>query len=143
MEYQRPGISKNYTISGSTAAITWQLNNLAGHRFSTRLNLAMPSCDGFLGRYVLADGSIPVGFGQPLDLDEATSLTLEDGVLGGSIQLKTSISAEIHGRPQQTVSQSEAGFEKIMQAVELRLNWVIPGDHCTLQLQLIIEPSPS
>jgi hypothetical protein len=25
MEYQRPGISKNYTISGSTAAITWQL----------------------------------------------------------------------------------------------------------------------
>ncbi len=143
MEYQRPGISKNYTISGSTAAITWQLTGLAGHRFSTRLNLAMPSCDGFLGRYVLADGSIPGGFGQPLDLDEATSLTLEDGVLGGSIQLKTSISAEIHGRPQQTVSQSEAGFEKIMQAVELRLNWVIPGDHCTLQLQLIIEPSPS
>jgi hypothetical protein len=28
----------------------------------------MPSCDGFLGRYVLADGSIPCGFGQELDL---------------------------------------------------------------------------
>ena len=146
LRFVRPGISKNYKIyeiSRSTTAITWQFTGLAGHSFSTRLNLAMPSCDGFLGRYVLADGSIPGGFGQPLDLDEATSLTLEDGVLGGSIQLKTSISAEILGRPQQTVSQSEAGFEKIMQAVELRLNWVIPGDHCTLQLQLIIEPSPS
>jgi 4-alpha-glucanotransferase len=143
LRFVRPGISKNYTISGSTAAITWQFTGLAGHRFSTSFNLAMPSCDGFLGRYVLADGSIPGGFGQPLDLDAANSLTLEDGVLGGSIQLKTSISAEILGRPQQTVSQSEAGFEKIMQAVELRLNWVIPGDHCTLQLQLIIEPSPS
>jgi len=138
-----PDISKNYTISGSTVAITWQFTGLAGHHFSTRLNLAMPSCDGFLGRYVLADGSIPGGFGQPLELDEATSLTLEDGVLGGSIKLQTSISAKISGRPQQTVSQSEAGFEKIMQSVELRLAWVVPGDACTLHLQLTIEPSPS
>jgi len=141
--FQRPGISKIYAISGSTVAIAWQLTGLAGHRFSTRLNLAMPSCDGFLGRYVLADGSIPGGFGQPLDLDETTSLSLEDGVLGGRIKLQTAISAEINGRPQQTVSQSEAGFEKIMQAVELRLGWVIPGDTCLLCLQLTLEPSPS
>jgi len=57
--------------------------------------------------------------------------------------LQTSISAKINGRPQQTVSQSEAGFEKIMQAVELRLGWVIPGDTCILRLQLTLEPSSS
>ena len=102
----------------------------------------MPSCDGFLGRYVLADGSVPGGFGDALDLAAAKSLTLADGVLGGTIRVDSSISAEIHGRPQQTVSQSEAGFEKIMQAVELSINWVIPDDACTLQLQLTIEPTP-
>jgi alpha-amylase len=103
----------------------------------------MPSCDGFLGRYVLADGSIPGGFGQEILITEANSLRLEDGVLGGNVSLHTNISAEICGRPQQTVSQSEAGFEKIMQSTELTLSWQIPSDTCTLQIQLIIEPSQS
>ena len=102
----------------------------------------MPSCDGFLGRYVLADGSIPGGFGDVLDLAAAKSLALVDGVLGGTIRVDSPIPAEIHGRPQQTVSQSEAGFEKIMQAVELSVNWVIPDDACTLQLKLIVESTP-
>ena len=101
----------------------------------------MPSCDGFLGRYVLADGSIPGGFGQPLDLAAATALTLDDGVLKGSIQIRSAIPAEICGRPQQTVSQSEAGFEKIMQSVELSFTWTVPNDQCILQLQLTTQPS--
>ena len=143
LSFERAGMRKTYAISGSTVTITWQINGLAGRRFSTSLNLAMPSCDGFLGRYVQADGSIPGGFGQPLQLNEATELRLEDGVLGGQVKIQTSISAKIHGRPQQTVSQSEAGFEKIMQAVELRLAWTLPDDACTLQLQLTIEPSKS
>jgi alpha-amylase len=143
LKFTRPGIGKTWTADGSTATITWQLKGLAGRRLTTRLNLAMPSCDGFLGRYVLADGGIPGGFGHALDLTAASSLTLEDGVLGGSVLLQTTLPAEIHGRPQQTVSQSEAGFEKIMQALELSVNWVIPDDACTLQLKLTIEPTPS
>jgi 4-alpha-glucanotransferase len=70
----RPGISKRYAVDGDTLTVDWQFAGLAGHRFSTVLNLAMPSCDGFLGRYVLADGSIPAGFGQPLELADATCL---------------------------------------------------------------------
>jgi hypothetical protein len=101
----------------------------------------MPSCDGFLGRYVLADGSIPCGFGQELALGQAQLLVLEDGVLGGRLRLQTKNLAEICGRPQQTVSQSEAGFEKIMQSTELSLSWLIPSDACTLQMQLTIETS--
>ena len=118
------------------------VGGLAGRRLTTRLNLAMPSCDGFLGRYVLADGSIPGGFGKPVDLPAATALTLEDGVLGGDLRLAASIPAEICGRPQQTVSQSEAGFEKIMQCVELSFQWTLPDDQSTLQLQLTIHKSP-
>ncbi len=101
----------------------------------------MPSCDGFLGRYMLAGGNIPGGFGQTLELADATSLTLEDGVLGGSVRLRASIPAEIHGQPQQTVSQSEAGFEKIMQAVAVSFTWTVPDDSHTLQLHLTIAPS--
>jgi len=101
----------------------------------------MPSCDGFLSRYVLADGSVPGGFGLPLDLAAASSLVLEDDVLGGRVRLAASIPGEITGRPQHTVSQSEAGFEKIMQAVEIAFVWHLPDDDCTLQLQLTIETS--
>jgi alpha-amylase len=140
LEFTRPGLVKTYALEGSTATVAWHCSGLAGQRLTTRLNLAMPSCDGFLGRYVRADGSIPGGFGQPLELADATRLTLEDGVLGGSLELQTSFSAQISGRPQQTVSQSEAGFEKIMQAAEIAFTWQIPAADCTLQLQLTIVP---
>ena len=138
--FERPNIHKNYRLDNTSLSIEWQLDGLAGQSFSTRLNLAMPSCDGFLGRYVLADGSIPGGFGQPLLLENAAQLTLEDGVLGGRLTLQSSISAQITGRPQQTVSQSEAGFEKIMQAAEIAFSWRIPSADCTLRLQLTIAP---
>jgi alpha-amylase len=141
LQFERSGIVKNYALDASTATITWQLNGLAGQRFTTRIHLAMPSCDGFLGRYVLTDGSVPGGFGQEIHLAAANSLRLEDGVLGGAVELRSTIPAQISGRPQQTVSQSEAGFEKIMQSTELTLNWTIPSDACTLQIQLIIEAS--
>ena len=141
LTFTRPGLVKTYALERSTATVAWQCRGLAGHRLTTRLDLAMPSCDGFLGRYVLADGSIPGGFGQPLDLTDASALTLEDGVLGGHVRLQSSISAEITGRPQQTVSQSEAGFEKIMQAAEVSFTWTVPADDCTIRLQLTIAPS--
>ena len=35
--------------------------------------------------------------------------------------------ARIKVRPHTTVSQSEAGFEKIMQAVELTFTWEVEG----------------
>lgn len=142
LHFARPGVTKTYAIEQATVSVSWQLTGLAGHRFTTCLNLAMPSCDGFLGRYVLADGSIPGGFGQALELAEAAGLSLEDGVLGGRLRLQTSIPAHIRGQAQQTVSQSEAGFEKIMQSTEIRLDWIIPGDSCALQLHLTIEPTP-
>lgn len=142
LEFRRPGIVKTYMLYGTTLAVTWRCSGLAGRRLATSLNLALPSCDGFLGRYVLADGEIPGGFGQPLAVEAATALALEDGILGGRLDISSSFSATIRGRPVHTVSQSEAGFEKIMQAVELRFDWPIPDEHFTLQLQLTLLPQP-
>ncbi len=139
LAFRQPKIAKTYALDGGTLSVTWQITGLAGHRFATVLNLAMPSCDGFLGRYVAPDGSIPGGFGQPLLLAEAAGVRLEDGVLGGALRLVCDPPASIAGRPHHTVSQSEAGFEKIMQAAEIALAWDIAGDACRLQLQFTVE----
>lgn len=139
LHFVRPGISKHYTVADNTLTVDWQFSGLTGQPFATVLNLAMPSCDGFLGRYVLADGSIPAGFGQPLDLSDTEQLLLEDGVLGGRLQLRATLAGAIKCRPHQTVSQSEAGFEKIMQSAEVQLSWIIPDDNCHLHLQLTLE----
>jgi alpha-amylase len=117
-------VAKTIEVAGPRLAVRLSAERLAG-QLSTRINLAMPSCDGFLGRYVLASGQIPCGFGEPLELPIATQLTLEDGVLGGRLRLTTTLPARISARPHRTVSQSEAGFEKVMQAVEITLSWPI------------------
>lgn len=85
----------------------------------------MPSCDGFLGRFVV-DGQVPGGFGQAFTWDGLRTLTLEDGVLGGKVVLAGSAPLRVEAAPLLTVSQSEDGFEKIMQALTLRLAWDAP-----------------
>ncbi|PKO83712.1 MAG: glycosyl hydrolase [Betaproteobacteria bacterium HGW-Betaproteobacteria-11] len=116
-------------------------------RLETQLNLALPSCDGYGGRYVLADGRIPCGFGQVLELPALTQLTLEDSELGatsnGALRLSVppvagSAAPTLVARPHHTVSQSEAGFEKVMQAICLTLTWpAMTGDWHRLMLKVV------
>jgi len=113
-------------------------DNLHG-QFSTEMNLAMPSCDGPAGRFVL-DGQIAGGFGQPLTVESMDQIRLEDEVLGGSVTLNLSQPAGLTAHPLFTVSQSEAGFEKIMQAVTLQLDWQLPTGENQMELSLIISP---
>jgi alpha-amylase len=120
-------VEKRIEISGPHLTVQFKAEKLAG-TLATRINLAMPSCDGFLGRYVLASGEIPCGFGDALSLEHATQLALEDGVLGGRLRLTASLPATIAARAHRTVSQSEAGFEKVMQAVELTVSWPLVED---------------
>jgi hypothetical protein len=87
-----------------------------------------------MGRYILADGSMPCGFGQALELDAAAGLSLDDGVLGGALRLKCTPAA-LRARPHHTVSQSEAGFEKIMQSAELTLGWTLGAGDIVVVLE--------
>lgn len=103
----------------------------------TAIHLALPSCDGFGGRYRLHDGSIPGGFGQPLELSDTGGLWLEDSELGGRLALETSRPVHLQAAPFHTVSQSEAGFEQIMQAVRLDLRW---RGGSPLAIALRVEP---
>ena len=69
---------------------------------------------------------------------EAERLILDDGVLGGHLVLGASRAVAIHAAPYFTASQSEAGFEKIMQAVEITVQW--PADDRPLSLWLEVNP---
>ncbi len=113
-------IAKIYSVRDNR--LTVALKSVGNGRLSTRLNLAMPSCDGPAGRYVV-NGEIPGGFGQTFTWNELKELTLEDLYLGAAVRLQTNRPARIKVQPHFTVSQSEAGFEKVMQAVELSLTW--------------------
>lgn len=129
-------LHKTIALDGDRLSVRYRFDVLQPGRFETEVNLAMPSCDGFLGRYLL-EGEVRGGFGQPLDAAGTTVLRLEDGVLGGSLTVQCEPPADLAARPLHTVSQSEAGFERIMQAATLTLAWFLPGG--TSEVQVVIS----
>ncbi len=133
-------VTKTISLAGRCLHVAWRLRNFPGGRFSTELNLAMPSCDGYSGRYILADGTIPCGFGQELALAGAAQISLDDRELRGRVVISASRPIDILARPHFTVSQSEAGFEKIMQAACLRLSW--PADGAPQEVAIGLEIVP-
>jgi 4-alpha-glucanotransferase/alpha-amylase len=148
-QFERPAAENNHFQSGNTAHpihkhITLNHNRLQvsyhftarmEHVFSTEINLAMPSCDGMGGRY-LYQGSIHGGFGQLLELTHLTEITLDDDTLGGSVVLTASSPVTLSAHPHFSVSQSESGFEKIMQAVTLLLEWPVTTQELIITLAI-------
>jgi len=122
-------IGKIFGVKDNKLSANLKINPKAGSsggRISTRLNIAMPCCDGPAGRYVV-NGEIPGGFGQTFTWNKLGGLVLEDHYLKGAVGLTINPPAKVKVQPHYTVSQSEAGFEKIMQAVELTLTWEVDG----------------
>lgn len=130
-------VEKTLVIHGRQVTARYAFSGASSGWFRTELNLAMPSCDGPAGRYV-HQGHIPGGFGQPIELEAMEEIALVDDVLGGSLILRASRPVRLLGKPHFTVSQSEAGFEKIMQAVTLTLSWPLSshGEPTTLSLEV-------
>lgn len=115
-------ITKRYRIATNRLRVTYECSTTFNGQLRTEINLAMPSCDGPGGRYV-HDDAILSGFGQPVTLNELSTLILKDDTLGGKLQLDVETAAQLQAQPHFTVSQSEGGFEKIMQAVKLHISW--------------------
>jgi alpha-amylase/alpha-mannosidase (GH57 family) len=136
VELTGPGLTKRISVKGNTLTVEYRRDGESAG-FETEINLAMPSCDGFFGRYVV-NGEIPGGFGQAFNWESIRSLTLEDGVLGGKVTISTTEPVSVGAAPHKTVSQSEDGFEKIMQAVYLRIH--APAGNFSVKLQITVEP---
>ena len=133
-------VHKSFSVDDGCLAVHYRIERLSG-QLETTLNVAMPSCDGYAGRYLLADGSMPCGFGQTLSLAEACRLTLDDRILGGALQLDFPPAA-VDARPCCTVSRCETGIEKIMQSAEVRLRWPLDpaGSVVTVTVRYVADP---
>ncbi len=120
-------VNKHIRLTDNQLIVTYGLIGETTGIMRTEINLAMPSCDGPGGRYC-QHKTILAGFGHPLELTRLTAITLEDDTLGGDLSLDISLAVKFHARPHFTVSQSEGGFEKIMQAVKLILTWAVSAN---------------
>ena len=115
-------VHKTLRINANCLTAQYAFSGVPRGWFSTELNIAMPSCDGPAGRYEFQN-SVPGGFGQVFEFEQLECISLADEVLGGQLTLRTSHPVRLHAAPHFSVSQSEAGFEKIMQALTLTLSW--------------------
>jgi len=131
-------ITKSINLNGSRLEVRYETSNhTAGTQMATRLMVAVPSCDGYSGRYIDANNHILGGFGSPHELKDAFLLMLDDGELGGHMIVEASREITISVNPYHTVSQSEDGFEKIMQAVEIALVWASNNGPLSIWLEVI------
>lgn len=129
-------IDKRVCLNQERIETRYRFSGGKHERFDIELNLSMPSCDGYTGRYVLENGDMPCGFGQPLDLSSCTKLVLDDRALTGGIAIHTSAAVSVQARPHHTVSQSEGGLEKIMQSACVTLSWLVPEEGSDLCVTL-------
>lgn len=132
------GVRKHIHLEDDSLLVDYSFSGNQGDTFRVEINLAMPSCDGPAGRFRIA-GEIPGGFGQRHEIDNLKQIALEDEVLGGALHVHTSLPCIFVSAPHFSVSQSEAGFEKIMQAVTLELCWpaAVIKDHLAVRINII------
>jgi hypothetical protein len=139
------GIEKRYALEGLRLTVSYRLHDLPAGTLQTGFDVALPSCDGIGGRYILADGSIPCGFGEVLEQDAVATITLDDRELGGGIRLTINPPAVLRARPHHTISQSEEGFERIMQAAAIALAWPVQasGGEFTVTMEIYRDEQPA
>jgi 4-alpha-glucanotransferase len=133
-------IEKTYRIERDTLLVHYAIEAarpVAG-ALGVELDIAMPSCDGPGGSFVM-NGERLGGFAQTLHVTAASALVLDDVELGGRLELAMMPACELRAAPLWTVSRSESGLEKIMQAATLGLSWVIalaPGERAERSVML-------
>lgn len=133
------GMEKRISVAEKGIEVSYRFPTGARGFFITEINLAMPSCDGPAGRFVF-EGHVTGGFGQAMQLEAVDELLLQDDVLGGAVKLNLSVPARLSSCPHFSVSQSEAGFEKIMQAVTITLEWPLEKTRKGLHVAVEIVP---
>jgi len=131
-------VSKKIELNANQLSVSYQFDGGFSGLFEIELNIAMPSCDGPAGCFKVG-GEVTGGFGQIHQHVQLREIVLMDEVLGGSVTLSASHPASLRSAPCFSVSQSEAGFEKIMQAVTLHLSWPVEEIKQSLVITLQVK----
>jgi alpha-amylase/alpha-mannosidase (GH57 family) len=132
-------MEKHIAAEHDSLTVRYRIAEATQGELRTALSIAMPSCDGFGGRYLLG-GEILGGFGQPFEAFEAAEFVLDDRYMKGGIRVAMDPPARVAGRPYHTVSQSEDGFERIMQCVSIEIIWSFGRNQTQCGLTLSAEP---
>ena len=130
-------VDKHLVLRNNRLQVSYAMSGARPGRWVVELDLAMPSCDGVGGR-VIQGGSVRGGFGEDHTL-VADRIVLDDSFLGGRVEIECGPPAHIVARPYRTVSQSEEGFEKIMQSVTLTLSWPLEAAEAGFVVAVAIE----
>ena len=131
-------VRKSVVLDDARLYVAYHFNGVGEGVFRVVVNLAMPSCDGPAGRFRVGN-EIMGGFGQLLQLAAIQRVVLEDAVLGGKLDVSVNLPVSLHSLPCFSVSQSEAGFEKIMQAVVLTFECTLTEQIDTLEFCIDVE----
>lgn len=131
-------IAKRVAIDGAACTVAYRVAASRAGRLEVVLDVAMPSCDGYAGRFIVG-GHVRGGLGQTLALDDAHEITLDDRFMGGAVVLRASRPTRIAAQPHHTVSQSEEGYERVMQSVTLTCAWDLPAGDATIDLTLDVR----
>ena len=87
-------------------------------RFAVELNLILPACDGPATRYLFEDGAAlgdDHGLAVTGVLESVKEIVIEDSHTGVRVKIASDSAATLWRFPIETLSQSEAGFERIFQ----------------------------
>jgi hypothetical protein len=133
-------IRKVVSVQGATLEARYGLRAAGGRgvtgRWAVQWNLALTAGDA-PGRYLTLEGRPSLGSsGRVPDL---SAVALVDEWIGVAARLAWSPAAELAWAPVQTVSVSEAGFERIYQGTALLLVWPValePGDEREIRVTL-------
>jgi 4-alpha-glucanotransferase len=110
-------------------------NTMLVGRWAVQWNLALSAGDA-PGRYLTLPGQPSLGSaGRLVGL---TEVTLVDDWLGLEAQLAWSAGAELAWGPVETVSVSEAGFERLYQGTALLLAWPLEGSNAEMSTMLTV-----
>ena len=120
-------VSARYRLAAPSGA-------LAG-RWAVQWNLALSAGDA-PGRYLTVPGHPSLGSAGRLAT--ATAVTLVDEWLGLEARLAWQPAAELAWAPVETVSVSEAGFERLYQGLALLLTWPLAGPAAELAVTLTV-----
>jgi alpha-amylase len=129
-------IDKCVSIAGSAVRADYRVATDASARWVVQWNLALTAGDA-PGRYLTVPGSPSLA--SRGRVDDVQSVTLVDEWIGIQATLAWSAGAALAWAPVETISVSEAGFERIYQGLALLLAWPLTGGQAAVWTSLTVS----
>jgi alpha-amylase len=126
-------VDKRVSVRDATVAARYRLSGAPGGRWGVQWNLTLSAGEAE-GRYLTLPGRPSLGSAGWVSGER--EVTLVDEWLGVQARLTWSPGAEVAWGPVETISVSEAGFERIYQGIALLLTWPSGGAELTTALEV-------